>query len=395
IVGAVNARDKKQKTKLHIQGGAMSYLNEDQELMLDAVREFAQTELRPRVLTELERDIFPYDLLDRMKELGLPLMAMPEEYGGLGESMVAHVAIEKEVAKENMTMALIGTNCVVASLIVRMGTQEQKDRYLPDLLETPGGFAFTEPAAGSDASGIEATAVKDGDEWVINGQKTFISFINQANYFLISARTNETGDGGISAFLVPKDTPGLKLGSIFHKLGLRGSDTGELFFEDVRVPAIAMIGKENKGLHAALSLLDEARLGVASCAVGLAEAALEKSVEYVKGRVAFGRPLATKQGLQWYAAEMETKISAARALLFEVANDYDEGRSITVGAAKAKLFATSVAVEVTDRAIQMCGGYGLIEDYGVERLYRDARTCAIIEGTDEILKIVVSRQVLS
>lgn len=373
----------------------MSYLNEDQELMLDAVKEFAATEVRPRVLSDLEQDVFPMDLLDRVKELGLPNMVLPEEYGGLGEEMVAHVAIEKEIAKESMTLALIGTNCVVASLIIRMGTQEQKDRYLPELLENPGGFAFTEPAAGSDAAGIQTTAVKDGDEWVINGQKTFISFVNQVDYFLISALTNETGDGGISTFLVSKDAPGFKVGSLFHKLGMHGSDTGELFFEDLRVPAIALIGKENKGLHAALSLLDEARLGVASCAVGIAEAALERAIEYIKQRVAFGRPLSANQGLQWYIAEMDTKVAAARAMLFEVAKDYDEGKSITVGAARAKYFATKTASEVTDRAVQMCGGLGVTADYGVERLYRDAKMCSIIEGTDEILKIVVARAALA
>lgn len=383
-------------TTRYVRGATkVGYLNEDQELMLDSVKEFCVNELDPRVLTDLEHDVFPNDLLDRMKELGLPTMTLPEEYGGLGESMVAHVAVEKEIAKHNMTMALVGTNCVVASLVIRMATQEQKDKYLDSLVANPAGFAFTEPVAGSDAAGIQTTAVRDGDEWVINGQKTFISFVNQCEYFFISARTNETGEGGISTFLVPSNAPGFKVGSIFHKLGMKGSDTGELFFEDLRVPQIALIGRENHGLQVALSLLDEARLGVASCAVGIAEAAFEKAVEYTKGRIAFGRPLAKNQGLQWYAAEMHTKIAAARALLFEVARAYDEGESITVGAAEAKYFATQVALDVTTKAIQMCGGYGLTDDFGVERLFRDAKTCGIIEGADEILKIVAARGAMS
>lgn len=369
----------------------MSYLTDDQELMVASVREFCEKELEPRILTDLEEDVFPDDLLEQLKEMGLPNMTLPEEYGGLGESMVTHCAVEKELARKNLTMALIGTNCVVASLLIRMGTPEQKEIYLPKVLEHPAGFAFTEPCAGSDSAGIQTTAVLDGDEWVINGQKTFISFVNQVNYFVISARTPV----GISAFLVKKDTPGCKVGSIFNKLGMHGSDTGELFFDNMRIPANCLIGQEGKGLHAALSLLDEARLGVASCAVGIAEEALECATTYIKDRVAFGKPLSKQQGLQWYAAEMYMKIAAARSLLFDAARAYDEHENATVMAASAKHFATQVAIEVTNRAVQMCGGLGLVKDYGVERLYRDAKVCAIIEGTDEVLKIVVAREALA
>ncbi|MEG2369238.1 MAG: acyl-CoA dehydrogenase family protein [Raoultibacter sp.] len=370
----------------------MSYLTEDEELMLDSVKEFAVEELRPRVMTDLENHTFPTDLLARMRELGLTNMSLPEEYGGLGSSMVAHVAIEKEVAKENMTMAIVGTSNMISSLLIKVGTQEQKDHFFPELLDTGAGFAFTEPCAGSDANGIVSSAVKDGDEWVLNGQKTFISYMHAIDWFLVSARTEE---GGVSAFLVNKNTPGFSIGSVFHKLGMRGSETGELFLEDVRVPAIAMIGKEGKGLHCVLSVLDEARLGIAACAVGIAEAALEKAIEFTKQRVQFGRPVSANQGLQWYAAEMEARTAAARALLFEVARDFDEGKSINVGAAKAKFFAANAAIFVTDRAVQMCGGYGLTEEFGMERLYRDAKVCSITEGTDEVLKIVMSRQLFA
>lgn len=373
----------------------MGYLNEDQELMLDSVKELVENELRPRVQTELEKDVFPFDVYDKMKDMGLHNLMLPTEYGGAGEGMVAQVAIVKEIAKENLTMALLGVNGVVASLIVRMGTDEQKEKFLPDLVANPGGFAFTEPVAGSDIGGIQTTAVKDGDEWVINGQKTFITGINQCDWFLIAARTNETGDGGISTFLVNKNMPGFKVGSIFRKLGIHASDTGELFFEDLRVPAMNMIGKENKGMHAALGLLDEARISVGAAAIGVAEAALEKAAEYVKERIAFGKPLAAKQGLQWYAAEMYTKISAANALMYDTARKFDEGKNVTVEAAELKLFGAKVAQEVTDLAVNMCGGYGLMADFGVERLYRDAKVCSIIEGTDEVMKMVISRAALA
>lgn len=369
----------------------MNYLNEDQELMLDAVREFLSTELEPRIGELEEKNEFPSDLLARMKELGLANMMLPEEHGGLGETMVAHMAIEKEVAKTSMVMAIAGTANMIADLMLRMGTPEQIEKYLPDLLVQGGGCAFTEPCAGSDSAGIQTTAVRDSDEWVINGQKTWISYMNQTDYFLCSAKT----EAGVSAFLIDSKAEGFTKGKPFHKLGMRGSDTGELFFDNVRVPALALIGREGKGLHAVLGVLDEARLGVAACAVGLAEAALEKAVAYSKERVAFGRPIAAFQGLQWYGAEMATQIAAAEALLFQVARDYDEGRSITVGAAQAKLFASKVALDVTQRAIQMCGGVGLMDDFGLERLYRDAKVCAITEGTDEILKLVISRQVFA
>ncbi|WP_080797153.1 acyl-CoA dehydrogenase family protein [Arabiibacter massiliensis] len=372
----------------------MGYFNEDQEIILDSVKEFCETVLAPRVATDLEQDVFPMDVLESMRELGYPNCTISEQWGGLGESMVLHSAIEVEVAKTNLSMALIGCSNPIATLVEQIGTQEQKEAFMPGLVAGQGGLGFTEPCAGSDSAGIQTTAVKDGDEWVINGQKTFISFLGIFDWYLISARTNETDQGGISAFLVHKDTPGLKIGSLFDKLGMHGSNTGELFLEDVRVPQLNMIGKENHGLRGVLSVLDEARMGTASAAVGIAEAALEKAVVYAKERIAFGKPISSFQGISWYFAEMAAKISAARALLFEVSRDFDEGKNVAAGAAKAKWFAAQVAVEVTDRAVQICGGMGIVEDYGVARLYRDARVIPIIEGTDEVLKIVVARDVL-
>lgn len=372
----------------------MSCLNENQELMLDSVKAFCKEELTPDVIAEIENEAFPESLIGRMRDLGLPSLLLPEEYGGSAESMVCKVAIEKEIAKYNMSAAIIGTDCSVADLLLKVGTNGQKEKYLPEIIEKGAGFGFTEPTAGSDASGIQTTATRDEDGWIINGQKTFISFVNQCQYFLVSARTSGADGNGISAFLVSRDLPGFKVGSIFHKIGMKGSDTGELFFEDMHVPADAMVGPENKGLGAVLALLDEARLGTASVAVGIAEAAIEKASEFAKERIAFGGPIAKKQGIQWYFAEMDAKTSAARALLYEVASDFDQGKNITAGAAKAKWLATQTAIEVTGKAMQICGGYGLTNDFGIERLYRDAKVCSIIEGTDEILKIVISRATL-
>lgn len=373
----------------------MTYLNEDQELMLDAVKEFCETKLAPRVLTDIEQDIFPDDLFKQMQEMGITSLTLPEEYGGAGESTVLKTMIEEEIARHSMSLALIGTDSSVAHLVIRFGTPEQQAEYVPQLLETPGAFAFTEPGGGSDVSALTTTAVKDGDEWVINGQKTFISFVNQCDYFLVAARTNETGDGGITTFLVHRDTPGFKIGSVFHKLGMKCSDTGELFFDNVRVPQSAMIGKENKGMHAVLSLLDEARLGVAAVALGIAEEAMDRAATFAKERIVFGKPVAAKQGIQWYFTDMKTKIEATRALVMQVASDLDEGKRITTGAAMAKYYASEVALEVTSRAVSICGGYGLMNDYGVERLFRDAKCCSIIEGTSEVLKLVIARDALA
>ena len=373
----------------------VNYLNEDQELMLDSVRELCEKVLEPRILTDIENDIFPADVFAQMQEMGLPSLTLPEEYGGLAESMVLKTTIEKEIAKHSMSLAFIGTDSSVAHLLLRAGRPEQIATYMPMLMEKPGAFGFTEPTGGSDVAALQTVAKKDGNDWIINGQKTFISFVNQCDLFLIAARTNETGKGGISTFLVHRDTPGFKVGSVFHKLGMKASDTGELFLDDVRVPGSAMIGPENKGMYAVLSLLDEARIGVAAVACGIAEAAIEKAATFAKERIAFGGTIAAKQGIQWYFAEMKTKLAAAEALLYEVAQDFDAGRPITVGAAEAKYFAAEMALQVTEKAVQICGGYGLMDDFGVERLLRDAKCCSIIEGTSEILKLVVAREVLA
>jgi butyryl-CoA dehydrogenase len=371
-------------------------LTEEQELMVNVAKEFAATEIRPEI-PKIEQSQFPQQLMDRMFELGFRNMLIPEEFGGLGESMVSHLLITEEIAKESFVMAICGTTNTIGEILVEVANDEQKARLLPKYVAGGhiAGFGFTEPGAGSDAGGIQATAVKDGDYWVLNGQKTFISYINACDAFLVSARTNETGKGGISTFLVEKSLPGFQIGSIFHKLGMRGSDTGEIFLKDVRVEAKNQIGPENKGLGVVLKVLDKARLSTAASAVGIAEGALAKAVDFIKERVQFGQSIASFQGIQWYVAEMQASILAARALVYESARAFDNNQA-GAGAlsAAAKLVATETAVKVSEQAVQLCGGYGLIDDFGLERYYRDAKVTKILEGTSEILKIVVARSVL-
>lgn len=374
----------------------MITLTEEQLLMLDTVKAFCAEEVAPHILPDLEHDVFPPELLERMRELGIAGLTIPEAFGGLGESMLTQTLIEEELAKTSMTVAMAAAaTTLVAKSLITVGTDEQKERLLPQLIGRPVAFALTEPGAGSDVAAMQTTAVKNGDEWVINGQKTFISFVGQSDYVAVGARTNETGDGGISMFLVPIDTPGFTVGGTFEKLGWHASGTTELFFEDVHVPAGNLLGRENKGMHVALGLLDEARVGVAACAVGICEACIEKASAYVKERIAFGKPLATKQGLQWYLAEMDAKTAAARALLYQTACAFDAGERATVDAARAKLVATDAAAFVTRKAVQICGGLGLMREYGIERMFRDVKVLEIIEGTDEILKMVISRDVLN
>ena len=370
------------------------YLTEDEDLIIGAAEEFRDEVLEPHIAIDLEKDVVPMDVLEQMREMGFTNASVPEAVGGMGQGMALQCALDATISKSSLAMAFMGCSNPVATLVARVGTPEQIERFLPGMLAGQCGLGFTEPNAGSDSSGITTMAVKDGDEWIINGQKTFISYVNVFDYFLISALTKETDEGGASVFLVHKDMPGFKVGSIFHKLGLHGSNTGELFFEDMRIPQINMIGKENKGLRYVLAVLDECRLTNAACAVGLAQGAFEKAKEFSKQRVAFGKPICKHQGLSWYIAEMEAQLAAARALVFDVAHDCDAGKNITADAAKAKLFAGQVASFVTDRAVQICGGYGLTEDFGVARYYRDARFIPILEGTDEVLKIVISRAAL-
>jgi len=368
-------------------------LTEEQELMINIAKEFAVNEIRPRA-KEIDRtDERPHDLIKRAAELGLRGIMIPEEWGGLGAGVTTQIRIVEELSKEGYIGGSLANN-MIAEPLLACGSLMQKEKYLRRVAagEYYMGFAFTEASAGSDASAIETTAVKDGDEWVLNGTKIFISGINN-DAFLVSAKTNETAPGGISSFLVEKDFPGYSVGGHYRKIGLHGSDTAEIYLKNCRVPAENMIGVENKGLHVVLSALDVGRLNVAAIACGLAQGAFVRAVEYAKQRVQFGKPISQFQIIQHYAADMLKDIEINRAMLYHAAALADAKQPFAMEASIAKLSATEMACRVTDRAIQICGGYGLTEDGDVERYFRDARVLPIVEGTSEIQKMIIARTI--
>jgi alkylation response protein AidB-like acyl-CoA dehydrogenase len=368
-------------------------LTEEQQLMINMAKEFAVNEIRPRAKAIDQKDERPEDLLARAGELGLRGILIPEEWGGLGAGITTQVLIMEELSKEGFIGGSLANN-LGAIPISKVGTLRQKEKYLAKLAsgEFHMGFAFTEASAGSDAANIQTTAVKDGNEWILNGTKIYISNI-KSDAFLVSALTNETAPGGISSFIVEKTFPGYSIGGHYRKIGMHGSDTAELYLKNCRVPAENMMGTENKGLHVVLSALDVGRLNIAAMSLGLAQGAFERSVEYVKQRVQFGRPLADLQVIQHYAADMLTEIEVARAMLYRAAMLADEAQPFSLEASIAKLYASEMACRVTDRAIQICGGYGLIEDGGIERYFRDARVMPIVEGSSEIQKMIIARKI--
>jgi butyryl-CoA dehydrogenase len=372
----------------------MAYgITEEQQLMVNIAREFAVNEVRPRVKEVDATDVRPMDLYDKAAELGFRGIMIPEEWGGLGAGLTTQVMIVEELSKEGVSSGSLANN-MMASTLVKGATQVQKEKYLKKVAtgQYNMGFAFTEASAGSDASAIETTAVKDGNEWVLNGTKIFISGIH-SDAFLVSAKTNETAPGGISSFIVEKTFPGYSTGGHYKKLGLHGSDTAELYLKNCRVPAENMMGEENKGLHVVLSALDIGRMNIAAIALGIAEGAYERAVAYAQQRVQFGKPIASFQVIQHYAADMLKDIELVKALLYRTAAMYDAGESISRDFAICKLAATEMACRVTDRAVQICGGYGLTQDGGIERYFRDARCLPIVEGTSEIQKMIIARTI--
>lgn len=378
----------------------MSYLlTDEQEITRQAVREFAEAEVAP-LAAEIDRDHrYPSETIPKMAELGLFGMPFPEEVGGSGADWVSYAIAIEELARACATTGVILETHVSLGTwpILTFGTEEQKAKYLPDL--TSGrklaSFGLTEPMAGSDVANIATTARLDGDQYVINGQKIFITSGGYSEVFVIFARTSEgNGVKGISAFIIEKGTPGFTIGEGERKLGIRGSSTPPLFFSDVRVPRSAMLGEEGQGFSIAMQALDGGRMGIAAQALGIAQGALDAAVAYAKERVQFGKPIATLQGIQWLIAEMATDVEAARLLVYQSAALMDAGQPAAVAAAKAKLFAGETASRVASKAIQVHGGNGYTEAYPVERAYRDARITQIYEGTNEVQKIVIARSLL-
>ena len=376
-------------------------LTDGQEMLKKTVREFAEKVVGPRAEEVDQTGIFPRDTFEQMAKLGLTGIGTPEEYGGSGGNDIDKVITVTELAKKcAATAGILSIHTIFASVLLKFGSEEQKKKYLPEV--TSGGhlaaFALTEPNAGSDAAAVRTTAVLDEEtgEYVLNGTKCFISGGGQAKYLLIFALTDPSkGVKGLSCILVEKGTPGFTVGKIENKMGIHGSETAELIFDQCRVPKENLVGKEGAGFKMAMNALDGARIGVAAQALGIAEGALDESVKYMNERVQFGKPIKALQGLQWYIADMATKTECAKWMIYYAAYLKSTGQPHTTEAAIAKLNASENARFVTNLALQIHGGYGYMKDYPLERMYRDAKITEIYEGTSEIHKVVISRAVLN
>jgi butyryl-CoA dehydrogenase len=381
-------------------GSAMAFALNDEQLMIQAmVREFARKVL---AATAAERDrtkTFPAENLKKMGELGLMGMMVPMEYGGEGADTLGYVAALAEVAYACAATAVVMSvhNSIVCESILRFGTEDQKQKYLKPLAagRCIGAFALTEPHAGSDPVSQSTTATRNKGTYIINGSKRFTTTGKNSGLVIVTAKTDEgLRHKGISAFLVEKNTPGLVVGREEEKMGLRASDTTDLIFEDCRVPEENRLGREGDGFKIAMKALDGGRIGIAAQSVGVAQAALDATVKYVKQREQFGRKISKFQGLRWTIADMATEIEAARQLMYVAAAMRDRGEKFTAQASMAKLFASEMVNRVTAKAIQLHGGYGFTQDYPVERYYRDARVFTIYEGTSEIQRVVISNEIL-
>lgn len=375
-------------------------LNKEQKLLKKVAEQFAEKELEPVAAEIDETHQFPAENFKKMAAIGFTGIGVPREYGGAGGGAIEEVIAVSAFAKKCMaSAATLSIHLIVPHILAQFGTEEQKQTYLPRL--TKGGevaaFALTEPNAGSDAGSAKTTAIYDPstNEYVLNGTKCFITGGSRASVLIIFALTNpEKGIKGMSAIIVERGTPGFTVGKIENKMGLRGSETAELIFDECHVPAKNLVGKEGQGFKIAMQALDGARIGTGAQGIGLAQGAIELSVKYMHERVQFGKTIATLQGLQWYIADMATKTEAATWLVYHAAFLKDSGKPYTTAAAMCKLNAAENARFVTNLALQIHGGYGYMHDYPLERMYRDAKITEIYEGTSEIHKVVISRAVL-
>ena len=377
---------------------------EEREAILEAVREFAEAELAPFSSERDEQHIFPRESLGKAGELGLGGIYVREESGGTGLARADTVAIFEELAKGDPAVAAyISIHNMVVWMIDTYGDDEQIARWLPGLtaMSEFGGYCLTEPGVGSDAANIATSAVRDGDEYVLTGVKQFISGAGEAAVYVVMARTGALREGQgpkhqeISAFLVPGDAEGLSFGALEKKMGWHAQPTRQVVLDGVRVPASAMLGEEGKGFAIAMSALNGGRLNIAACSIGGAQWALDRAVQYVHERVAFGEPLAEKQSIMFAIADMRTDLQAARLMVRDGAQAVDEhAPDATMRCAMAKRFATDAGFDVANRALQLHGGYGYLQDYGIEKVVRDLRVHQILEGTNEIMRLIVGREML-
>ena len=375
-------------------------LSSDQELLRRSVREFAETELRPHVMEWDEAQGFPRELLAKCAELGLMGIQFPEEYGGAGMSSVDYCLCIEELARvdPSVCLSVAAHNGLGASHIFMFGTEEQRQKYLVPLAtgEKLAAWGLTEASSGSDAAAMRTTSVRDGDSWVINGSKQFITHGRSGDLIVVTAVTNRAkSNRGISAFIVEKGTAGYRAGKKENKLGMRASETSEVIFENCRVPASQLLGAEGQGFINALQVLDAGRIGIAALAVGLAQGAYDAARGYAFERMQFGQPIGTFQSIRAKLVDNAVRIEAARLLTYRAAAMKDEGQRTTLEAAMAKLYSSEIAVRAAEDGVQIHGGYGFIKDYPAEKYFRDVKLTTIGEGTSEIQRLVIARQLLA
>jgi hypothetical protein len=375
-------------------------LNADQELLRRSIREFAETELRPFVMEWDEAQGFPRELVTKCAELGLMGIQLPEEFGGSAMSAVDYCVCIEELARvdPSVCLSIAAHNGLGASHIFMFGSEDQRRRHLPPLAkgEQLAAWGLTEASAGSDAAAMRSTATRDGDSWIINGSKQFITHGRTGDVMVVMAVTNKAkGNRGISAFIVERDTPGFRAGRKENKLGMRASETSEVIFESCRVPPSQLLGVEGQGFINALQVLDAGRIGIAALAVGLAQGAYDAARTYAFERRQFGQAIGSFQSIRAKLVDNATRIEAARLLTYRAAAMKDEGRRTTLEAAMAKLYSSEIAVRAAEDGVQIHGGYGFVKDYPAEKYFRDVKLTTIGEGTSEIQRLVIARQLLA
>jgi butyryl-CoA dehydrogenase len=374
-------------------------LTEEQKLLKQTIRDFAETQIAPGAAARDEAARFPTELIPKMAELGLFGIMIPQEYGGAGLDTLSAAIIGEELARVDAAIALIvaSHNSLCAAHILNFGSEMQKQKYLPSLArgEKLGAWALTEPGSGSDAAALKTRATLEGEHWVLSGEKQFITQGSTAGVYVIMTSTEPSqGKRGISAFIAESGTAGLRVGKIENKLGVRASDTVAVQIEDARVPKANLLGQLNGSFDDVLKVLQGGRVGIGAMAVGIAQGAFEESIKYARMRKQFGKPIAEFEAIQWMLADMATEIDAARLLVYRAAQLKDRGMVFVTAASEAKLYAAEAAMRATTKAIQIHGGYGYIKDYPVERYFRDAKICEIGEGTSEIQRMIIAKELL-
>lgn len=374
-------------------------LNENQVMIAQMIKDFGEKEIRPNMMEWDESQEFPVHIFKKLGELGLMGVLVPQEYGGSGFGYHEYVTAIVEISKidSSIGLSLAAHNSLCTGHILQFGNEEQKKKWLPKLAtaEWIGAWGLTEPNTGSDAGNMKTVAIEDGDHFVINGAKNFITHGNSGDIAVVMTRTGEVGDShAMTAIVVERGTPGFKEGRKENKLGMRASETTEMIFEDCRVPKENVLGKVGEGFIQALKILDGGRISIAALGQGIAEGALEAALQYSKERYQFNQPISKFQGISFKLADMATKVEASRLLINRAADMKNQGLSINKESAMAKYYSSEIAVEVSTDAVQIFGGYGYLKDYPVEKFYRDSKLCTIGEGTSEIQKLVISRAIL-